>query len=181
MNTHGTHYPSDLTDQDWATLAPLLPAPATTGRPRRVALRAVVNAIFYQNRTGCQWRFLPRDFPPKSTVFYYYRRWSQDGTWERALTALREAVRLRTGREPTPSAAILDSQTVKAAPGLRPRGYDGGKKDHRPQAAHRRGHAGKPPGGAGDRRQRGRRGSRGAAAGLPTADGLPPADVALCR
>jgi putative transposase len=125
-----TNYPSDLTDRDWAVVEPLLPVPKT-GRPRKVSLRAVVNAIFYQNRTGCQWRFLPRGpggFPPKSTVFHHYRAWQKDGTWAKLLAALRERARQRVGREPTPSVMILDSQTVKAAPGAGARGYDGGKK-----------------------------------------------------
>jgi putative transposase len=121
-------YPSDLTDRDWEVVEPLLPRSAPTGRPRQVDLRRIVNAIFYQNRTGCQWRYLPKDFPPKSTVHYYYRAWLRDGTWTKLLATLREQARVRVGKEATPSVMILDSQSVKAAPGQGVRGYDGGKK-----------------------------------------------------
>jgi len=123
-----TTYPSDLTDRDWDAVKDHLPPPAWTGRPRKVDFRAVVNAIFYQNRTGCQWRFLPKDFPPRSTVFHWYRCWQRDGTWQKLLTALRETARQTIGKQATPSVLILDSQTVKAAPGEGRRGYDGGKK-----------------------------------------------------
>lgn len=121
-------YPSDLTDLDWEVVEPLLPRSAKTGRPRQVDFRQITNAIFYQNRTGCQWRFLPKDFPAKSTVFYYYQAWQRDGTWAKILTTLREQARQRVGKEATPSVLILDSQSVKAAPGQGVRGYDGGKK-----------------------------------------------------
>lgn len=106
-------YPSDLTDAEWAILAPLIPPAREGGRPRTTEMRDVLDAIFYVNRTGCQWRALPHDFPPWSTVWSYFRRWRDDGTWQRIHTALRERVRLKQGREPTPSAAIIDSQSVK--------------------------------------------------------------------
>jgi putative transposase len=106
-------YPSDLTNAEWAILAPLLPEALPGGRPRTTDLRAVLNALFYQQRTGCQWRYLPTEYPPWPTVWTYFRHWRNDGTWERIHTALRERVRVHQGRQPTPSAAIIDSQTVK--------------------------------------------------------------------
>jgi transposase len=108
-------YPSDLTDQEWAFLSPLMPPAQPGGRPRTVDTRAVLNALLYVDRTGCQWRALPHDFPPWPTVWTYCRMWRNDGTWERIHTALREAVRVQQGREPTPSAAIIDSQSVKTS------------------------------------------------------------------
>jgi putative transposase len=107
------HFPSDLSDAEWHILAPLIPPAKPGGKPRTTDMRAVLNAIFYQQRTGCQWRYLPRNFPNWSTVWTYFRHWRNDGTWERIHTALREAVRRKLGREPTPSAAIIDSQSVK--------------------------------------------------------------------
>ena len=108
-------YPSDLTEQEWAILEPLIPPAKPGGRPRSVDMRHVLNAILYVDRTGCQWRALPHDFPPWSTVWTYFRTWRNDGTWERIHTTLREQVRLKQGREPTPSAAIIDSQSVKTS------------------------------------------------------------------
>lgn len=108
-------YPSDLTEEQWARLSPLIPEGKLGGRPRCVDMREVLNAIFYVDRTGCQWRALPHDFPPWSTVWSYFRAFRNDGTWERIHTTLREQVRLSQGREPTPSAAIIDSQSVKTS------------------------------------------------------------------
>ena len=108
-------YPSDLSDQEWALVEPLLPAAKATGRPRTTDLREVLNALWYVDRTGCQWRALPKDFAPWPTVWSYFRTWRMDGTWERIQTALRERVRVAVGREPTPSAAIIDSQSVKTS------------------------------------------------------------------
>jgi len=108
-------YPSDLTDEQWAILEPLIPPAKPGGRPRSVDMREVINAIFYVDRTGCQWRALPHDFPPWSTVWSYFRTFRNDGTWERIHTTLRERVRVKQGREPTPSAAIIDSQSVKTS------------------------------------------------------------------
>lgn len=108
-------YPSDLTDQQWARLEPLLPPAKPGGHPRTTDLREVLNALFYLDRTGCQWRALPKDFPPWSTVWTYFRKFRNDGTWQRIHTALREQARVQGGREPTPSAAIIDSQSVKTS------------------------------------------------------------------
>jgi len=108
-----TPYPSDLTDEQWNRLEPLIPAAKPGGRPRRVNIREVLNAILYWSRTGCQWRQLPHDLPPWGTAHYYYRRWRLDGTWERVHDRLREQVRSAAGRQASPSAAILDSQSVK--------------------------------------------------------------------
>jgi putative transposase len=106
-------YPTDLTDAQWTRIAPLIPPAKPGGRRRSVDVRQILNAILYLTRTGCQWRNLPHDFPPWGTVHYYYRRWRLDGTWQHLHQALREQVRVEDGREATPSAAIIDSQSVK--------------------------------------------------------------------
>ena len=106
-------YPSDVSDAEWAVLEPLLPARKRTGRPPTVERREVVNAIFYLLRTGCQWRYLPEGFPNWNTVYWYFQRWSDDGTWLRLNDALRRRVRSQQGRDPEPSAGSLDSQSVK--------------------------------------------------------------------
>jgi putative transposase len=120
-------YETDLTDEQFALLEPLLPRPKRTGRPP-ADLREVVNAILYLVRTGCQWRLLPNDFPPWSTVHTWYRRWRTDGTWQRVNEALRQQVRRRAGRHPSPRSSAVDSQSVKTAGQGGARGYDGGKK-----------------------------------------------------
>ena len=108
-------YPSDLTDQEWAILEPLIPPAKPGGHPRTTDMREVVNALLYLDRTGGQWRALPHDFPPWSTVWTYFRTWRNNGTWKCIHTTLREGVRVKQGREPTPSAAIIDSQSVKTS------------------------------------------------------------------
>jgi len=106
-------YPSDLSDREWALLAPLLPPAKPGGRPRSVDLREIVNAISYWLRGGVAWRALPHDFPPWKTVYHYWRAWRLSGDWERVHTSLREWLRGSTGRAATPSAGIVDSQSVK--------------------------------------------------------------------
>src|SRR3712207_4144048 len=122
-------YPSDLTDTQWALLEPLLcePDPAGPGRPPRVPLREIVNALLYIKQTGCPWRYLPHDLPPLSTVHYYFTKWTADGTLEMVVRHLRERSRRRVGRAAQPTAGILDSQTVKTAEATQAVGWDGGK------------------------------------------------------
>ncbi|MDP6495271.1 MAG: IS5 family transposase [Dehalococcoidia bacterium] len=121
-------YPSDVTDEQWETLAPLLPPAKPRGRHRSVDLREVINGTLYVLRSGCPWRMMPHDLPPWGTVWWYFRQWRIDGTWERIHGTLHPKVRESEGREPTPSAAILDSQSVKTTEKGGPRGYDAGKK-----------------------------------------------------
>jgi len=106
-------YPSDLTDKEWAILEPLIRPAKHGGRRRSANMREVINAIMYVLRTGCQWDWLPHDFPPKGTVLHYFNTWRKDGSWERGNRILARKLRQSEGREPTPSAAILDSQSVK--------------------------------------------------------------------
>ena len=110
-------YPSDLSDEQWRLIEPLLPPEKAGGWPREVDLREVLNGIFYLVKDGIAWRYMPHDLPPWGTVHFFYRQWRRDGTWEKILDVLRTRVRHKDGRKKSPSAAIVDSQSVKTAEG----------------------------------------------------------------
>jgi putative transposase len=120
-------YDTDLTDEQFGLLKPFLPKPKRMGRPP-ADLREVTNGILYLVRTGCQWRLLPKDFPPWSTVHTWYRRWRRDGTWGRIHEALRRQVRTQAGRDPSPRSSAVDSQSVKTPAAGGDSGFDNGKK-----------------------------------------------------
>jgi transposase len=109
----GKRYPSDMTDEEWTILEPLIPDSRSGGRPGSANMHEVMNGIFYVLRGGIPWRFLPKEFPPWQTVYHYFRLWRMDGTWEMMNARLREQVRRHSGRETTPSAGVMDSQSAK--------------------------------------------------------------------
>jgi putative transposase len=113
MSARRMAYATDLTDEEWQILAPLLPPEKSGGRPRTYPIREVINGIQYVRRGGCAWRVMPHDLPPWQTAYQTFRAWRQDGTWRRIHDQLRERVRTQMGRHPQPSAAIIDAQTVK--------------------------------------------------------------------
>ncbi len=165
-------YPSDLTEEQWARLAAFFPAQTGPGRRRTVDLRRVVDALLYRLRTGCQWRWLPRDFPEYHAVYYYFATWTRDGTRERIHDRLRADDRAREDRNPEPTAAVIDSQSAKSTPVTAATGYDAGEKNQGAQAASARGY-GRPlahrarPRGQRARSRRGRGRARAGARAVP--------------
>ena len=129
-------YPTDLTDAQWEKLAPFIPEPSPDATVETIARREIVNGILYVLRTGCSWRQMPHDLPAWQTVYYYFRLWKWQGIWEHAMNALRKQARQMINRDEEPSAAIIDSQSIKTSPvrGIE-RGFDAGKKNLGAQTA----------------------------------------------
>lgn len=128
-------YPTDMTDPQWKRIETLIPPSKTGGRPRTTVMRDVLDGIFYVTRAGCAWRMLPHDFPPWQTVYDFYSKWRDDGTWESMNSRLREQVRRKAKRKTEPRIAVLDSQSVKTSDQAGDRGFDAGKKGQRAKAA----------------------------------------------
>ena len=145
-------YPTDLTDEQWGYVEPLLQRQERRGKQAEVNLREVVNGLLYQTRTGCQWRLIPNDFPDWWVIRYYFDKWRRDGTFQRLNESLRQQARCQIGRQPDPSAALIDSQSVKTTAAGGERGFDGGKKGQRAQTSYPDRHAGLSASGVGSPR-----------------------------
>ena len=144
---HRNAYPSDLTDAQWELVEPLVPAISPEAAYAVHTRREIVNAILYLLRSGCPWRMLPHEFPAWGTVYDYFRRWQSEGIWDTLMQTLRREVRKKQGRDPEPSAAVIDSQSIKTSAVRGPeKGYDAGKKNLGAQTPPARGYAGQSPG-----------------------------------
>ena len=128
INMTSTKYPTDLTDAQWDKLLPYLPEPSPIGRPLKWEMRSIINAIFYIVKSGCQWRMLPHQMPPWQTVYSHFRKWKTLGTWVMIHQALHEQIRCDIGKAPSPTVAIIDSQSVKTTELANSRGFDAHKK-----------------------------------------------------